>query len=338
MTKSEFIYSQTPDPHIQRRKDLLKKYPEQIRALMGNHPATVVWVATCVVSQFAIAYLLRDQPVGWILLASFGVGAFFNHALYVFIHEATHNLIFKHSLANRIIGMFCDLPLVAPASQAFRKYHLIHHNRQGQHEFDADLASDAEANLVGNHWFKKTIWVFLMAVSQASRPGRLAIRPFMNTWMAGNLLLQFLVMVIAYHFIGIHGLVYLGMSTIFGLGLHPLGGRWIAEHFVIHEQQETYSYYGPLNLVVFNVGYHNEHHDVMTIPWVNLPKLKALAPEFYDPLVSHPSYPMLLLRFIFDKDMDLRTRVLRKSSNPSVTHANVNLAITETGIEESAFI
>ena len=309
----QFIFSPLPDPHIQRRRDILKKYPEQARALMGNDPLTALWIVGSVFSQFAIAYALRGQGFGWVLASAFLIGAFINHALYVFVHEATHNLVFKNSLWNRFIGMFCDFALVAPGAMAFRKYHLIHHNRQGQHEFDADLCSDREAKLVGNHPIKKLIWVFLMAISQAARPMRITSQEFWDKWIIGNLLLQVTVMAIAFHFIGPMGLLYLGASTIFGLGLHPLGGRWIAEHYVIHEDQETYSYYGPLNTVAFNVGYHNEHHDIMTIPWRNLPKLKALAPEYYDTLKSHSSYPGLLLRFIVDPELHLKKRVLRSS-------------------------
>jgi sphingolipid delta-4 desaturase len=314
----DFIYSTQADPHIQRRKDLLKKYPKEIRALMGNHVGTAAWVLFCVISQFALAYFLQDQSL-WLLLGSaFLVGAFFNHALYVFIHEATHNLIFKSSLSNRWIGMICDLPLVAPGSMAFRKYHLIHHVRQGQHEYDADLVSDFEANLVGNHWFKKLIWVSLMGVSQAMRPNRIKNQQFMDRWIAGNILFQVAMLTLAYQFIGPMGLLYLGASTLFGLGIHPLGGRWIAEHFVIEPGQETYSYYGALSPVIFNVGYHNEHHDIMTISWKNLPKLKALAPEYYDTLKAHKSYPGLLWRFIWDPSLHLKSRVLR----PSTTDRN----------------
>ncbi|KAG9073632.1 hypothetical protein FS749_014845 [Ceratobasidium sp. UAMH 11750] len=57
------------------------------------------------------------------------------------------------------------------------------------------------------------------------------------------------------------------------------------------------------------VGYHNEHHDFPSIPWTRLPALHALAPEFCDTLPSHPSWPMLTYRFIFDEEVGLYSRV-----------------------------
>ena len=63
------------------------------------------------------------------------------------------------------------------------------------------------------------------------------------------------------------------------------------------------------------MGYHNEHHDLPSIPWNNLPKLRALAPEFYDGLKYHPSWSVLLFQFIFDKRYTLFSRIERMKRN-----------------------
>ena len=59
---------------------------------------------------------------------------------------------------------------------------------------------------------------------------------------------------------------------------------------MFREGQETYSYYGPLNKLSFNMGYHNEHHDFPQVPWSRLPAVRAAAPEFYDHLYHHRSW------------------------------------------------
>ena len=63
---------------------------------------------------------------------------------------------------------------------------------------------------------------------------------------------------------------------------------------------------------VFNVGYHNEHHDFPNIAWNRLPALKKLAPEFYDTLFYYNSYSEVLSNFLFDKGIP--TSVLTEGS------------------------
>jgi len=113
------------------------------------------------------------------------------------------------------------------------------------------------------------------------------------------------------YFCGWAGLIYLVFSFFFSIGLHPVGARWIQEHYTNDPEQETYSYYGPINRICLNMGYHNEHHDLPSIPWNNLPGLKEMAPEFYNCLKYHPSWTRLLFQFIFDKRYSLYSRIER---------------------------
>ena len=95
---------------------------------------------------------------------------------------------------------------------------------------------------------------------------------------------------------GPNALLYLFLSFWFSVGgLHPLSARWLQEHFAFGPDQGTFDYYGPLNTLALNIGYHNEHHDFHEIPWTRLPKLKAMAPEFYDTLGCHRSWVALLV-------------------------------------------
>jgi len=113
---------------------------------------------------------------------------------------------------------------------------------------------------------------------------------------------------------GAGALAYLFAGSILGLGLHPLAGHFIAEHFEFVSGQETYSYYGPLNWFTYNVGYHNEHHDFPKVPGRMLPKVREIcksSPEFYENLPHYDSWVKVLIGFIFYENMTCFCRVKR---------------------------
>jgi len=306
----EFRYADGREPHHERTRAILKDHPE-VRQLIGRNPWSAALIVLLVSSQLTLAWALSTGPWWAVIGVAWLVGAFMNHALYVLIHEAAHNLILPRRWQNYVAGIIADLPNVLPAAISFRGYHLKHHSFQGVYELDADVPSRWEARLIGSGWLGKSFWLLFFPIFQVLRPPRLREIQFMTRWTVLNWVVVFASDIAIVMLFGPKALIYLLASFFFSVGLHPLGARWIQEHYLTDDPQETYSYYGPLNLIALNVGYHNEHHDFPSIPWNRLPELRRLAPEYYDDLVFHGSWVKLLLRFIFDSDLSLFSRMLR---------------------------
>ena len=101
------------------------------------------------------------------------------------------------------------------------------------------------------------------------------------------------------------------LGVFFSLSLHPVAAHFVHEHYVFHPGQETYSYYGPLNRIAFNVGYHVEHHDFMNVPGSRLPELHRRLAHVYQPMASHSSWTLLLLEFVWRTDVGVQSRIVR---------------------------
>jgi sphingolipid delta-4 desaturase len=311
--RDDFIKSMEDEPHPARSRALLKAHPE-LRQLMGRNPYTALIALTLFAGQSALAFWIGSLGISYwwaALILAYCVGAFANHANYVIIHDATHNLVFSSRTANRLIAIIADLCNVFPAAIGFRTYHLKHHAHQGDYESDADLPSHWEAKLIGNKWYGKAAWLLFFPFFEILRPARLRSIKMWNGWLVVNVACVIVYDIAVFYLFGWNGLLYLTLSFFFSVGLHPLGGRWVQEHHTNDLAQETFSYYGPLNRVSLNVGYHNEHHDLPSVPWNRLPQVRAIAPEFYDNLKFHTSWTRLVLEFIFDERYSLYSRVER---------------------------
>jgi len=311
LTAEGFVLSSLPEPHRSRTRTMMRDHPE-LRGLIGRNPWTLLIGAGLVGFQFLLAYLLREQSWWVIVLASWFVGAFAAHALFVVIHEATHRLILNGTAANRLAGIFANLPLILPSSMSFELCHLKHHAYQGVYEYDVDLPNHWELKFFGSSVLGKAAWLLILPLLLALRPLRLKGVQLFDGWVILNWIVVFGIDALVVWFMGPMALLYLLLSLFFSVGLHPLGARWIQEHYTNDDEQETFSYYGILNRVALNVGYHNEHHDLPAVPWNRLPELKAKAPEMYNPLKSYRSWAGLLRHFLFDGKLSMRSRVTRK--------------------------
>lgn len=308
---NQFRFSNSPEPHRIRTAKILKAHPE-VKQLMGKNPLTLVAILGLVGGMVSMGYFLKDSPWWMVVLVAYLVGAFFNHALFVMIHECSHHLLFKNKALNRIAAIVANMPHVFPSAISFERYHIKHHSFQGVHELDADLPDFWEARLFNNSTIGKAFWLLLYPFFQVFRTFRLReIKP-VDGWIVTNWVAQVAFDIAIVYFFGPQALVFMLISFFFSVGLHPLGARWIQEHYLtLDENQETYSYYGPLNTLAFNVGYHNEHHDFPSVPWNKLPQLKKAAAPYYDSLQAHQSWTKLFFRFLFDKNLSLYSRITR---------------------------
>lgn len=312
MAKSvEFVWSEQPEPHRARTKEIIRKHPE-IREYIGRNPYTFLVILAGMAVQIAVVYFIQDYP-WWVgLIAAYLIGAFAAHTLFVCIHECSHNLIFKNRNLNTVAGLLANSVMVFPSSVSFQKYHLKHHTFQGVEELDADMPFRWEAKLIGNSTFGKAMWLLFYPIFQMFRPLRLKGEiDIFDPWTIVNWVINIVTTSAIFYYFGFTSGFYLVASLFFSLGLHPVGARWVQEHFLTHGDQETKSYYGPLNTLNLNVGYHNEHHDFPSVSWEKLPKVKKAAPEYYDTLGHHTSYTGLLLKFLFDKKLSVGSRIAR---------------------------
>ena len=246
-----------------------------------GHDTNLVWKVTfLVVLQTISAWFIKDQSWYVVLLIAYMWGGIWNHSLALAIHEISHNLAFGYSYPalNRLLGIFSNLPLGIPVSITFRKYHLEHHKYQGDEILDVDLPSELEAKLFRGS-FLKAVWLVLQPLFYAFRP--VLCHPKMpNYWDFLNLIVQLAFDFLVYKYMGLTSLIYLLSCTLLSMGLHPMAGHFVSEHYLLSPGQETFSYYGILNKVAFNVGFHNEHHDFPNIPGSRLPQVSNIQINF----------------------------------------------------------
>jgi sphingolipid 4-desaturase/C4-monooxygenase len=136
------------------------------------------------------------------------------------------NQPFSRPMANRIFGLFVNLPVGIPISISFKKYHAYHHRYQAIASLDPDLPTDFEAKLFCTT-FGKVLWICLQPFWFAFRP--LIVNPIPPTRLE---ILNFMLQVFVFNlgvllWFGWKMIAYLIISTILSCGLHPIAGKRI---------------------------------------------------------------------------------------------------------------
>merc|ERR1719230_2028623 len=154
--REDFFWDTTDEPHATRRQEILKAHPE-VSKLQGPEWKSK-WICLGLVGA-QIWLSVVTQQLSWpaYLLVAYVFGATITQALFLAIHELSHNLFFKKPEHNRYFAMFANLPIGIPYSVPFRGYHLEHHKFQGLDGVDTDIPSQLEGKLIRGP-VSKTVW------------------------------------------------------------------------------------------------------------------------------------------------------------------------------------
>jgi sphingolipid delta-4 desaturase len=329
-----------PEPHHLRRVAILKAHPE-IKALFGFDRRPVYRMAGALLVQLAIALAMErafaSLPAwaAWLVMivTAYAVGAILNHYGGVVIHEASHNLCARTTTGNRWVAIFANLPKVLPYAMTFRRHHRTHHHHLGVEGIDNDLATRFERALIGRSPIMKLAWLFFYPLFGALCRNFLQ-RP--DRWEVLHIAIQLSFNALVWITLGPYALAYLALSTWMSASLHPIAGHFIHEHYLWARDQETYSYYGPLNVVTENMGYHVEHHDFVGVPGSRLPELHRIARAHYAPLVSHTSWTGIFVRFVLDDRLSHASRFRRERRRGSGIEGPVTCPLEPRRLEPSA--
>lgn len=301
----------------------MRKHPE-IRKLMtakGDRKVALIGLLLGILHiSLAVLthnYFILARPYRFALGIFFG--SWFSSWVFICLHEAAHGLLFGpcYPRLNRLYGILANLFIPIPVFSYFKKHHLDHHKYQGHHITDVEYPTATEVQIFNGHPVTKFLWLHLNPILQQFRS---AFGPKAGSFTAENFLNYLLV--IAFDLL----LVYLGYSELLyyllfclliSLGSGLVGAWGLSTHTLFFGKEGTLSYYGWLNPIYLNVGFHMEHHDFPNVPARFLPQIRKIAPEFYENHHYLDSLFTSIFKFVHSDHIGLHSRLKRNPENSS---------------------
>ena len=166
--RDDFFRSYSDEPHVTRRKQILEAHPE-VATLFGSdwRPAPVA--VAIVVVQLALSYYQQYWSWPVFLVVAWAFGGTASQALLLMCHELSHNLVFASPRMNDYFGIFCNIGNGFPSSTMFKRYHMEHHQFQGDIDKDTDIPTVWEGQFFTNTALK-IIFLMLQTLFYAIRP------------------------------------------------------------------------------------------------------------------------------------------------------------------------
>lgn len=285
--------------HLNRKKEILKKYPE-IANLYQTNINTLYYILLFNFVQLCLSiYINLYSNIAYTILCSYFIGTYLQHNIMIFLHEASHDLISNNKSINKFSGLLSNLFLGIPVFTSFRHYHKYHHTNLNT-ELDADVPLKIESIIFSNP-IGKFSWLLFQPFLYTLRPLFIPKQPKIKFESILNIIA--IILVDLYLYLNYpYALLYLLLCTYFTFSLTIFSTQTFYEHYQLNDSnEETFSYYNKwYNMFLFNYGYHKEHHDFPLVNWYNLPKIRKITPEFYHNDLDI-NILQLFYKFIFSK-------------------------------------
>lgn len=300
--------------HNEMRKEALAAHPE-LADLAGPQPLTALALPILLAVHWGIAWLVSGQPIWVIGLTAFLIGQLVYHSASSLIHETCHKLIFRAAGPKLAFDLSLEFILTSYGKQlTYQHQHVTsHHPFVGDYDNDYEhediCALQARQSVFRAHPTWQPLLTALTLVIHAlplgsvflagqimprlyrklsGRPNRDPIPRFTgthptNTDMRPYIVVSLISNLVMLALLGPWALLYhiWSLSLFLGkLGITNLG-QSLSEHPGDDQQNPTRSTYGAINWLLFNTGYHNEHHSFPNVAWTRLPTLHRVAPGVF---------------------------------------------------------
>lgn len=299
--------------HLQMRKEALREHPA-LRELAGADRRTALALPILLALHWGLAWAVSDTNLLIVFLAAFIPGQIIIHAAGSLVHETAHKLIFREPKAKLAFDLGLETILASFGKQLTYQHEHIssHHPFIGDYERDYEhediCAFKARTMLIdGKPRLARVMTIATLIVhllpfgfiisdeifprlyqrltGRAAKDGQRHIpstkapawqqRLFIAWSLGVNVILLVL--------FGFWGWLYHNWALSLFLGKFGITnlGQSLSEHAGNDNETPTRSTYGPINWILFNTGYHNEHHTFPNVAWTKLPALHDAAPEVF---------------------------------------------------------
>uniref|UniRef100_A0A915L518 Sphingolipid delta4-desaturase N-terminal domain-containing protein n=1 Tax=Romanomermis culicivorax TaxID=13658 RepID=A0A915L518_ROMCU len=329
--RSSFNWDYSEEPHKSRRVEILPtkklvyqtvvgegKYPEIKRLMKKDGDRSLVFegILVCLLhvslGVFQSYFDSRPLKTAYIVF----LGPTLATIMTLHLHEAAHGLVFgpNHVWKNRLYGYAINLFMGGAFFAYFKRQHKNHHKYIGDEVLDSEYPSEMEAKIFSSNPVSKFAWFLLNPFIFFIRTPTFILKN--SFWeISGEIFLNQILNLSFNIFLLYKGWVDLWLYFIFSALLanesHMFGFWGVSSHVEFLKDKETTSYYGWMNKIFLNFGYHMEHHDFPSIPSKYLPEVTKIAPEFYEDSFTFDSFYSAVVKFLFDPNLGIRSRLKR---------------------------